>query len=207
MIKGFILGLSSGGYCVASCIPVFVPYIMSESNATKWNFIYLSKFMLGRLLGYVLFAILAWIAGNFIIKQSGYREIIFAISYVLLSLTLIIYTFSNSHKVCSIKYFNKLFKPANKEKSFTTILLLGLFTGLNVCPPFVLAFSDAAFFTDIFNSILYFVAFFIGTAIYFIPIPFIGALKGKQIKFIGQMCSFIIGVFYMGLGILMLLGR
>lgn len=207
MIKGFILGLSSGGYCVASCIPVFVPYILSEGKATKWNFIYLSKFMLGRLLGYVLFAILAWITGNFIIKQSGYREIIFAISYILLSLTLIIYTFSNSHRVCNVKYFNKFFNPANKEKNFTTILLLGLFTGLNVCPPFVLAFSDAAFFTNILSSILYFIAFFTGTTIYFMPIPFIGALKSNQIKFIGQMCSLIIGVFYMCLGILMLLRR
>lgn len=49
--------------------------------------------------------------------------------------------------------------------------ILGFLTGINVCPPFILAFSDAAFFTDIFSSILYFIAFFIGTAIYFMPIP------------------------------------
>ena len=207
MLKGFILGLSSGGYCLASCIPVFVPYILSEGKKTKWNFICLSKFMLGRLLGYMLFAILAWITGNFIIKQSGYKEIIFAMSYIFLSFTLILYTFANSHRVCNIKYFNKFFNHTKKEKSFITILLLGLFTGVNVCPPFMLAFSDAAFFTNILSSVLYFIAFFIGTTIYFIPIPFIGALKGKQIKFIGQMCSLIIGVFYMYLGIIMLLGR
>lgn len=207
MIKGFILGLSSGGYCLASCIPVFVPYILSEGKKTRWNYIYLCKFMLGRLLGYMLFAILAWIAGNFIIRQSGYKETIFAMSYIFLSLTLIIYTFSSSHRACNIKYLGKFFNYENKEKNFTTIFLLGLFTGLNVCPPFVLAFSDAAFFTDPLNSILYFIAFFIGTTIYFMPIPFIGALKGKQIKLIGRMCSLIIGVFYMYLGILMILGR
>ncbi len=204
MLKGFILGLSSGGYCLASCIPVFVPYILSEDKKTKWNFICLSKFMLGRLLGYILFALLAWITGNFIIKQSYYKEIIFSLSYIFLSFTLIIYTFSKSHKACTIKFFSKIFSRSDKEKNFITILLLGLFTGINVCPPFMLAFSDAAFFTNIFSSILYFIAFFIGTTVYFIPIPFIGALKGKQIKFIGKMCSLIIGVFYMYLGIIML---
>jgi sulfite exporter TauE/SafE len=206
MIKGFILGLSSGAYCLASCIPVFVPYILSENKQIKWNFICLLKFMLGRLLGYMLFALLAWITGNYIINKSGYREIIFAMSYIFLSFTLILYSFRNSHRVCNIRYFNKLFNPIKKEKSFIIILLLGFFTGINVCPPFILAFSDAAFFTSIFNSILYFIAFFIGTTVYFIPIPFIGILKNKQIKFIGQICSLIIGAFYMYSGIIMLLG-
>lgn len=204
MLKGFILGLSSGGYCLASCIPVFVPYILSENKKTKWNFICLSKFMLGRLLGYVLFALLAWITGNFIIRQSHYKEFIFALSYIFLSFTLIIYTFSKSHRVCNIKYFSKFFNNSNKEKNFGTILLLGFLTGINVCPPFILAFSDAAFFSNVLSSILYFAAFFIGTAIYFMPIPFIGVLKGKQIKLIGQMCSLVIGVFYMYSGIIML---
>ncbi|AWI04788.1 sulfite exporter TauE/SafE family protein [Clostridium drakei] len=204
MLKGFILGLSSGGYCLASCIPVFVPYILSENKKTKWNFICLSKFMLGRLLGYVLFALLAWITGNFIIKQSHYKEFIFAISYIFLSFTLIIYTFSKSHRVCNIKYFSKFFNNSNKEKNFATILLLGFLTGINVCPPFILAFSDAAFFSNVISSILYFAAFFIGTAIYFMPLPFIGVLKGKQIKLVGQMCSLVIGVFYMYSGIIML---
>ena len=204
MFKGFILGLSSGGYCLASCIPVFVPYILSEDKKTKWNFICLSKFMLGRLLGYILFALLAWITGNFIIKQSHYKEIIFALSYIFLSFTLIVYTFSKSHRFCNIKYFSKFSNYSNKEKGFTTVVLLGFLTGINVCPPFILAFSDAAFFTNILSSILYFAAFFVGTAVYFIPIPFIGVLKGKQIKLIGQMCSLIIGVFYMYSGIMML---
>lgn len=204
MFKGFILGLSSGGYCLASCIPVFVPYILSEDKKTKWNFICLSKFMLGRLLGYILFALLAWITGNFIIKQSHYKEIIFALSYIFLSFTLILYTFSKSHRVCNIKYFNKIFNRSNSKTSFTTVLLLGFLTGINVCPPFILAFSDAAFFTNILSSILYFIAFFVGTTVYFIPIPFIGVLKGNQVKLIGQMCSLIIGVFYMYSGIIML---
>lgn len=204
MLKGFILGLSSGGYCLASCIPIFVPYILSENKKTKWNFICLSKFMLGRLLGYILFAILAWITGNFIIKQSHYKEIIFALSYIFLSFTLIIYTFSKSHRVCNIKYFSKFFNHSSKGKNFATILLLGFLTGINVCPPFILAFSDAAFFSNIISSILYFAAFFMGTAIYFMPLPFIGVLKGKQIKLVGQMCSLVIGVFYMYSGIIML---
>ncbi|NMM61781.1 sulfite exporter TauE/SafE family protein [Clostridium sp. P21] len=204
MFKGFILGLSSGGYCLASCIPVFVPYILSENKKTKWNFICLSKFMLGRLLGYILFALLAWITGNFIIKQSYYKEIIFSLSYIFLSFILIIYTFSKSHRACNIKYFSKIFNHSNRRNSFATVLLLGFLTGINVCPPFILAFSDAAFFSNIISSILYFIAFFIGTTIYFIPIPFIGILKGKQIKFIGQMCSLIIGIFYMYSGIIML---
>ncbi|KZL88447.1 sulfite exporter TauE/SafE family protein [Clostridium magnum] len=207
MIKGFILGLSSGAYCLASCIPVFVPYILSENKQIKWNFICLLKFMLGRLLGYILFALLAWTTGNYIIDKSEYKEIIFAMSYIFLSFTLIFYSFRNSHRVCNIRYFNKLFNPINNEKSFTIILLLGFFTGINVCPPFILAFSDAAFFTNISSSILYFIAFFIGTAIYFIPIPFIGILKGNQVKLIGQMCSLVIGVFYMYSGIMMFLGR
>lgn len=206
MLRGFILGLSSGGICLMYCIPVLIPYLLGEGKKTKENFIYLCKFMLGRLSGYILFAILAWITGNLIIKETAYREILFAVAYILLSLSLIIYVFTSSHKICNVKYFGKALKNIQETKKWLAIPLMGFLTGINLCPPFLLAFSDAALSGSMINSILYFISFFIGTSIYFIPVPFVGVLKSKQTQIIGLMVSAIIALYYMYTGIIMLIG-
>ena len=59
MMQAFLLGLSYGAVCVAYCAPVLVPYLLGEGNRTWRNYAVLLRFLAGRLLGYLLFGIMA----------------------------------------------------------------------------------------------------------------------------------------------------
>jgi sulfite exporter TauE/SafE len=86
-------------------------------------------------------------------------------------------------------------------------LFLGLFTGLTLCPPFLLAIVNAAESGSILGSLLFFLLFFLGTAIYFIPLPFIGAFRRLRIlQTVGKFAAGVMGVYYFYLGLIMFYG-
>lgn len=58
-----VLGLLSGPACVASCGPMIVPSLLAEHGGLRINSRYLSLFLATRLLGYLLFATIAWEIG------------------------------------------------------------------------------------------------------------------------------------------------
>ena len=63
--EGFLLGLSTGFYCLASCLPLLAPYLMAEGKALwKFNFFIFLQFTGGRFAAYMLFALLASLAGR-----------------------------------------------------------------------------------------------------------------------------------------------
>ena len=53
--EGFLLGLSIGFYCLASCLPLLAPYMLAEGR-TAWdfNFSIFLQFMGGRFAAYIL---------------------------------------------------------------------------------------------------------------------------------------------------------
>jgi len=85
--------------------------------------------------------------------------------------------------------------------------LLGFFTGLNVCPPFLLAFAGAAGTGSLPGSLLFFAAFFLGTSVFFIPAPLLGALgRSSAARTIARMAGGVVGLYYACTGVLALLG-
>jgi sulfite exporter TauE/SafE len=86
-------------------------------------------------------------------------------------------------------------------------LTLGLLTGLNLCPPFLLAFTSAVLEGNLWGSLVFFSAFFLGTSLYFVPIPLLGLVKRNGVvRNIGKMAAGVIGAYYLYLGIIILLG-
>lgn len=59
-MQAFLLGLSNGAVCLAYCAPVLIPYLLGEGKRISRNFAVLIRFLAGRLLGYLLFGIMAW---------------------------------------------------------------------------------------------------------------------------------------------------
>ena len=51
MLEGFILGLSSGVACIATCAPVLIPYLLGEGKGIVHNCWVTGQFLLGRLVG------------------------------------------------------------------------------------------------------------------------------------------------------------
>lgn len=202
--EGVLLGLGTGSACIASCGPVLIPYLLGENKGIGRNFSYVFLFLTGRLVAYLTIGLVAGIAGKLIFQPSSYMVVITGISYLLLSALLIYYGFFQFKEVCMGKAQTKIALKHFKGMPYMAPLIGGLLTGLNVCPPLILAATAAAATHSIFNSLIFFMMFFIGTSVYFIPLPLIGAFKKQQaLRVIGKFAAILAGLLYLYKGIVM----
>jgi sulfite exporter TauE/SafE len=86
----FLLGFSSGTVCLAYCAPVLVPFLLGEGQGVGRNVLLLAEFLLGRLTGYLIFAVLAWAIGLMLLPTLAWRQVIFGVAYILLSILLVL---------------------------------------------------------------------------------------------------------------------
>ena len=93
MLQGFLLGLSTGATCLAYCAPVLVPYLLGEAKSIRQTAWTLSRFMLGRLLGYLVFAVIAWLTGSWLGLLTERRETLLGSVYILLAALLLLPVF------------------------------------------------------------------------------------------------------------------
>jgi sulfite exporter TauE/SafE len=204
--EGILLGLSTGAVCLAYCGPVLIPYLMGENKNIKTNFVYVSLFLSGRLLAYLAIGLLAGIAGAFLLTSAAFNIILIGISYIVLSVMLIAYGFYQFKEVCLGQSKTKIAFKYFKSIPFLLPVAGGVLTGLNICPPFLLAITKAASTHQINASILFFTMFFIGTSLYFLPLPFIGIFKKQKIfRIVGKFAAILAGLLYLYKGLFMLI--
>ncbi|HID64084.1 MAG TPA: sulfite exporter TauE/SafE family protein, partial [Anaerolineae bacterium] len=80
--------------------------------------------------------------------------------------------------------------------------VLGFLTGLNPCPPFLLAAARVLKGADPLGGVLLFVAFFAGTSLYMLPLAFVGLLsRYEQIREVARLTAIIVGVVFLLMGI------
>jgi sulfite exporter TauE/SafE len=211
-LEGLLLGLAVGTSCLATCAPVLVPVILGEGHRIGPNAIVLVQFLAGRLVGYLLFGLLAWCVGGLLSDDIAWRAPLFAMTYVVLAVLLFCYALARLRHTPG--------KPAmccpGKDGPLRARLMrhpallpvsLGLFTGLNLCPPFLLAFAAAAETASLAGSLAFFAAFFVGTSVYFVPMPLLGVLRNvSSLQTIAHLAAILVAVYYLGLGIVLLLG-
>jgi sulfite exporter TauE/SafE len=99
-LDGFFLGLSNGVACIATCAPVLIPYLLGEGKGIVRNYWVTGQFLFGRLLGYLLFAVLAWTISSTILQETGRRNLIIGVAYILFSGLLIFYGFFRREPTC-----------------------------------------------------------------------------------------------------------
>ena len=92
--EALLLGLAFGPACVASCGPVLVPSLLAERTGVRLHIRYLGAFLSTRLLGYLLFATVAWEAGSLVSFAAPTRALIFAVIHLLLAAVLLRYAYS-----------------------------------------------------------------------------------------------------------------
>jgi len=206
-MQAFILGISNGAICVAYCSPILIPYLVGEGGNIQRNFMLIGQFLSGRLAGYLVFAVLAWGINITIFHAAGQRELIIGSAYIILSLFLVAYGFFHIRPSCSAGFLKgSLQKAIDMHPAFLTAFM-GFATGLSFCPPFLLALTGAVEKGSLLGSIYFFFAFFLGTSLFFIPIPFIGVLRRFSVlPVIGKMATGIMGIYYFYSGVIMLAG-
>ena len=204
--SGFILGLSTGVVCLAYCGPVLIPYLMGEGKTVYKNIGSVSLFLLGRLAAYLVVGILAGIIGSTFLQPSAVTTVFLGILYILLSLLMIVYGFHRFREICLGRSQLTFQKNHARRWPFLLPLTGGFATGLNLCPPFLLAIAGAMESGKIAGSFFFFFLFFLGTSLYFIPLPFIGFFhKQKVLRIIGKFAAILAGIIYLYKGIIMLI--
>lgn len=194
--EGFMLGLATGTTCLATCGPVYAPYLMQyERNFLKSLFALL-EISAGRFITYVVIGIIAGFIGSSIANIE--REYFTSIAYILFSLFLLLTTFRTSRKdrCCQTgKWAGITDRP----------LLLGLLTGINFCPSFLLAATKAIDHSGPLAGVVLFSSFFVGTSLFLLPLSFFGyfGIK-KQFRIIARICAILISAWFIWHGAILL---
>lgn len=205
-MEGFILGLTNGTVCAAYCIPAFASYLLKGGKETRQNYFVFGQFMTGRFIGYLLFSILAWVVGITIFQDSKSQDLFFGVTYVILSVLLIFYGAYGPSSACALKSFKTIITNIGGKFPSLLPLAMGFIIGLNICPPFLLAFTRASTTGTLSGSMLFFVMFFLGTSIYFIPVPLLGAFnRHVKLQTIGKYSVYAMSFFYLALGFMMII--
>jgi sulfite exporter TauE/SafE len=192
-IQPFLLGLSVGLYCFAYCLPFVSSYLVSEKRSAKDDFKVILQFITGRFFGYLLFGAFFGYLGEKINNPS--LNLILIISLMVLSALLIVHAL-NLFKVKWVCAF----KIDKYKKKFP--LMMGFFLGVNLCPPFLISLTYVFTLHDFWKGIIYFVIFFIGTSLYFLPITFLGALnKMKEFRLMARLAALIVGTGFLIYGL------
>jgi sulfite exporter TauE/SafE len=204
--EGFLLGLSTGAVCMAYCGPVLIPYLMGEGNPIGRNAVYVALFLAGRLIAYIITGIIAGILGQAFLHPSPVKTILMGAIYIVLAVLLITYGFYRFREICLGQAQNKFDRLYGRRWPYLVPLTGGVITGLNICPPFLLAITKAIDTGQIAASVWFFILFFLGTSLYFIPFPFIGFFRRQEIlRIIGKFAAILAGLFYFYRGLIMLI--
>jgi hypothetical protein len=209
------LGLASGPACLAACGPVLVPSLLAGRAGILSNLRTVAVFLGTRLLGYLLFALVAWEAGalaSLLIKP--HPHLVGAV-YVLMAGVLVGYAYTLGRSCAGSCSPSKLVtiggdadESGSAEKGLAGIAMLGFLTGLNFCPPFVVAGIRAAELGSLPGALLFFTVFFVGTSIWFVPFAGLGCVERNQALItVARMTMGLVALYYFALGLYMLLGR
>ena len=162
---------------------------------------------LGRLLGYMAYAVLAWLLGK-LVTQSRSTDIFLALAETGMGGWLAYYGFAPMQS-CAGGICSPVWPPFAARLSSSSIVVFGLgfLAGLTPCPPFLMITIRTVRQKDLIDSIAMFTLFYFGTLLWFVPWPFIGMLgrfaKARQIaKFVAGLA----GVGYCLWGIIQLVG-
>lgn len=196
---GFVLGFSTGGYCLSRCLPLLLPYVLYEGENLKYNFKIILEFLLGRLTAYIVLGVVIGFSGNLL--QTKYGKIIVALAMMVSSVLLLL------HASVKINYHKKVCENLSKKPIFKRFpFFLGVAVGVNLCPPFLQGILYLLNIGKVMNGIVFFTTFFIATSIYVLPLAFYSlASKFEKIKSIAQAAAIISGIYFFVYGVIMLI--
>lgn len=185
LISPFLAGLSVGLYCFSYCLPFIAPFMVAQEGTNKKNLSVLLRFITGRFFGYASFGILIGYLGE---KINGEAiNLALSVSLMLLSITLFL------HAVGLLRADKSALCARLSAHSSKFPLIMGFLMGINICPPFLMSLTYVLTLHSMLKGLLYFVMFFLGTSIYFLPFFFLGLLnKMKEFQLAGRVGAIVV---------------
>lgn len=198
LIRGAALGLATGTACLASCGPVYGAYLLSEKRSGLESLRVLLELNLGRFLAYAAFGALFGLLGG--VLPVSVRGPLAAAGYVLFSVYLLL-SVVRARKSCGGCSTSRLTRITRSP------LLLGVLTGLSVCPSFLIAVTGAFESSGPLSGALLFTGFFAGTTVYMLPFAVLGLFTRKAwFTSAARVLAVIVSVYFLAVGIRMAIG-
>jgi sulfite exporter TauE/SafE len=196
LAEGLMLGLATGPICLASCGPVYAPYLMQKSRSTSQSILTLIQISAGRFVTYLLIGCAAGALGAQIASLE--RDWFTATAYILFSVFLVI-------SALRTKKCDEGCRTTGWTRFAEIPFVLGMITGISFCPSFLLALTKAVDHGGAFAGALLFGAFFIGTNIYFIPFVLFGIIgKTYRVRTIARIVSCVVALWFIGQAVILL---
>jgi sulfite exporter TauE/SafE len=197
VLSGALLGLSTGLFCLASCAPVFVPFMIAEDRSLRRNLRIVGELALGRLAAYLLVGA----AVGFLAIRVESPLVRHAAGIALIAVSILLLIFVLAGRSPSLGLCRAL-----HTREETLPLLFGFLTGINICPPFLLAIGYAAGIGSVTGSMLVFLGFFCGTSLYLLVLLPLGLAGHREsLRTIGRTTAALSGALFLVIGILYLL--
>lgn len=189
VISPFLAGLSTGLFCLGYCVPFVAPFMVAEERAGKKDAGVILRFILGRFLGYLFFG-----AAVGLIGEKFYGDTMnFAMSAAMMGLSLAVALYGFG--LLNAGRFR--FCAAISKQAGGFPMLMGFLMGFNLCPPFLMSIFYVATLASVWKGMVYFIFFFIGTSLYFLPLFFLGFLNRlKEFRLIGRISAIIVGALF-----------
>jgi len=208
--EALVLGLATGPVCLATCGPVVVPWMMVQPRGVRLHSRQLFLFRAARLAGYMVFAAAVWMVGSQIPRAWIGRTWLVGGIQLLLAAGLVVYAVGWPHRKCAAaKATSELVRIGETPRPMRSgALALGFLTGINLCPPFLVAGLRAAQLEHLWAALLFFVCFFAGTAIWFLPFLSMGFVqRTPAVVTVARMVAVMLACWYGFSGISILIER
>jgi len=171
LLAGAVLGFPVGVTCLAFCGPVAASsMLVAGDRGARAGARSLGSFLAGRLAGYVLFGAAVGALGS--AASWDPDRPLALLARVLLSVALI----ASGAAVGRGGWFERHVCPARGAGTGRLArlpLLLGLLSGFNICPPFLLAASEVLRAGGWLPGAVFFVGFFFGTSVWLVPLALV----------------------------------
>lgn len=194
--KALLLGLSTGIYCLGSCMPVILPLTLGEKHRTvRERSRPLITFSLGRLLAYIAFGALVGFLGAKVTHPA--IRTVMGLGMICLSLALIGYVF-----IRGFSHFNtcRWFLKSGYVRKLP--FLAGILTGFNVCPPFLLVIQNIYTEGSIGYGVGFFLIFYMATSLYLVPFVFLGRFSLMEpVRWVARLSAVISGCIFFVAGL------
>jgi sulfite exporter TauE/SafE len=205
LTEALALGFGSGPICVASCGPVLLPWLGAQRSELRGTGRLLGIFLSGRLAGYLGFAVVAWAAGLVIPLDLRSRTLVFGLANFGLA-AMLGFSACFIHRACAKAPDDqspRLYQIGAADRFRPpAALTLGFFTGLNLCPPFIVAGIRAAATHSLAGSLAFFAFFFAGTCVWFLPSLAVSSLRRfSAVPAVARMTMAALAIYYAYLGI------
>jgi sulfite exporter TauE/SafE len=153
---------------------------------------------LGRLVAYLAFGVFVGYLGMQL--EGPFFQKVVGIAMVVLSGFLLLYVATKSWPHLSLcRWVNRRY--------FHFPIIFGFFTGINICPPFLLAISYTFGLRSMVKGMLLFGGFFLGTSVYLLlllPLGYLG--MWQSLRLIALMTALLSGAFFFLMGLIRLVG-